>query len=354
MTPTAAMFCLLFAVQVQDEDRAGWKDKLRAIQPTWGRKELTAYLETVRFPVAHRPDVLHGGGFGTGSGLTFFEVYSLDQTTSLYVVWNSENSAKGIRSTEAVRFADLKDRVDAELFDAISAIQRSPSAQHGLGFAPVPLIRAVNALQALGKEKAVQALRAYCRFARALTAEERNKHVVDESRILPILRLLFPQPPGGMTEWGLGIPDVPPPPARLWPDYPLASPQDVPFMVVSGWQPATGRPKEAEDQLRVDPGPLRPEPLSPKVTPLEAADQLTQSEGWKALRLQAGDEGRKKWQIRRQALAAVSSVFSLLREESSNDCCVDPTEPQWRAAVDRAKGSGLIWSPEIQDFILGR
>ena len=41
-------------------------------------------------------------------------------------------------------------------------------------------------------------------------------------------------------------------------------------------------------------------------------------------------------------------------DETTSDCCVDPTETQWRAALDRAKEAGLVWSPEIQDFILGR
>jgi hypothetical protein len=58
--------------------------------------------------------------------------------------------------------------------------------------------------------------------------------------------------------------------------------------------------------------------------------------------------------MRRQALEAASTVFSLRPDETTSDCCVDPTETQWRAAVDRAKEAGIVWSPEIQDFILGR
>ena len=87
---------------------------------------------------------------------------------------------------------------------------------------------------------------------------------------------------------------------------------------------------------------------------MEAADELTQSAAWAALKLGPGNEGRKRWQVRRQALAAAASVFALRPEESSNDCCVDPTETQWRAAVERSRSSGIVWNPEVQDFILGR
>ena len=66
------------------------------------------------------------------------------------------------------------------------------------------------------------------------------------------------------------------------------------------------------------------------------------------------DEGRKRWQLRAQALRALSPVFTRRPEETSNDCCVDPTEPQWRATVERAKSAGILWSPELQEFIIGR
>src|SRR6185436_3983692 len=123
MKAAAVLVCLFLGSQ----DDAGWAEKLRSIRPSWGRKELAAFLETVRFPVAHRPDVLTGGVFASGNRLTFYEVFSLDRTTSLYVVWNSEDSTRGLRSTETVRFTDLKDRIEADLFDAVSAIQGSPS-----------------------------------------------------------------------------------------------------------------------------------------------------------------------------------------------------------------------------------
>jgi len=274
--------------------------------------------------------------------VTYFNVYSLDQTTALYLVWKSEDPARGIRSTELVAFSDLKGRVDPALFDAIAAIHRSPSAQQGLAFDPVPLIRAVNTLQALGKEKALKALRAYSRLARDASPEEVHKHSLDEYRILPILLLLFDGMPGYRI--GAGDVDV---------DIPVVLIQDLPFMLVAGYA-LDGRPPDPADYLRRATGDLRASPLAPRALPMDAADELTRSPVWKGLKLGAGNEGRKRWQMRRQALEAAGTVFSLRPDETTSDCCVDPTETQWRAAVDRAKEAGIVWSPEIQDFILGR
>ena len=337
----AAILCLL-AGPVQDA-RAAWKEKASAVRPEWGRKDLEAFLEGIRVPSPHRPAFLNGGGFSVAGGpLTFFDVHSLDETYALYVVWKTENPAQGIRSTEVVGLPDLKDRIDAPLFDAVAAIHRSPSAQQGLSFASVPLIRAVNLLQPLGKEKALQALWAYYRLVRKATPEEAHRYGLDEYRILPILQLLF----DGMPGYRLGAGDVDV-------EFPVVLVQDVPFLLVSGYMLA-GRPPDAADQLKRVPETLRSSPLSPKVTPLEAADELIRSPVWKTLKLGAGSEGRKRWQIRRQGLGAASAVFALRPEETTNDCCVDPSETQWRAAVDRAKAAGIVWSPEIQDFILGR
>jgi len=323
-----------------DKEKAFWKEKILGIQPSWGRKELQDFLDGIRVSSTHRSVFLDGGG--SGSPTIWYNLYSLDSTWGAYVVWNEIEGAKGIRSAEVVGFPDLRHRIDPDLFDAVSAIHQSPSAQRGLEFSTVSLVRAVNALQPLGREQAVKALWSYYRLARALSAEEARKYSLDEFRLHPILQLLFQ----GISGYRLGGGDVDV-------DYPVVVVQDVPFMLVSGYT-LMGRPLDAAEYLGQATTHLRASPLLPRTTTLEAADELIRSPLWKGLNLGAGMEGRKRWQIRRQALWASSSVFALRPEESSSDCCVDPTETQWRAAVDRAKAIGIVWSPEIQDFILGR
>ena len=337
------------------DPRLVWTERIQAaIQLSWGRKELENLLDEIRTPGTQRPSRLDGGGFSIDAApMTFYDLYSLDETFSLYVVWRGEDARRGIRSMEVVGLPDLGRRIDPELVEAVAAIHRSPSAERGLEFGSLRLIRAVNALQLLGKEKALKALWAYDRLAHDLSYEERQKYQVDEYRILPLVRLLFEGPGGRRPPFLLGAGDVADPGDDSWPLFPIVLVQDVPFMMVSGYALA-GKAQSASAHLRGELGPMRAAPLAPRATPLDAADELTQSAVWKSLKLGPGNEGRKKWQIRRQALGAVASIFALRPEESSNDCCVDPTETQWRAAVERAASSGLIWSPEIQDFILGR
>jgi hypothetical protein len=317
--------------------------KTLEILPGWNRKQLEAFLEAVRVPTSGRFLHLNGGAvLANGEPREWFDLYSLDATWSVYVVWEDRQPGSALRSTEVIGFPDLKPRIDPGLFDALTVIHQAPSAQGGLRFGSLPLIHAVNTLQEMGKERALKALWAYYRLSRGLSAGEAGRYDVDEFRILPILQLLFE----GMPGYRLGAGDVEV-------DHPIVAVQDVPFMLVSGYA-LEGRPPDAADHLRRVSGILRPFPLSPKATPLEAADELTESGAWKALNLRPGNVGRKKWQIRRQALDAAASVFALRPEETTTDCCVDPTEVQWRAAVERAKASGIAWSPEIQDFILGR
>ena len=317
--------------------RSSWQQKVQAIQPSWGRKELEAFLDDIRVPSPHRPGN-PGGGW-----------YSLDEDFSLYVVWKEETATQGIRSSELTCFSDLRDQVAPDLFEALRAIHQSPSPHEGLSFGSLRLIRAVNVLQPLGRERALKALWEYNRLA----CSDLRKYGMDEYRILPIIQLLFESPGGRMPEFRLGVGDIEFRPDEDWPLFPIALVKDVPFMMMSGYTLA-GRPQPASSHLRLKLGPLRAAPLAPPVSPLEAADDLTQSDAWKALRLGPGNEGRKRWQIRRQALGALASVFAPRPEETSNDCCVDPTEAQWRATVERARSAVILWSPELQDFIIGR
>ncbi len=166
---------------------------------------------------------------------------------------------------------------------------------------------------------------------------------------MPHVRLLLKGP---ARPFVLGEGDSAAAAGDAWPLFPIVLVRGIPFMMISGYS-LDGKPQRAAEHLRPDLGPLRP-PLAPAVSTLEAADELTDSPAWKALRLGPGNEGRKRWQVRRQALRAVGAVFAPRPDETTNDCCVDPTEPQWRATVGRAASSGLLWSPELQDFILGR
>lgn len=352
MRPTPAFLLLLLtACGVADPLPAGpaggpaaaWRERLRDLRSGSSRREVEELLESVVPADPHRHRLLRGAPTGP---LPPADVYALDDDAALRVAWGPS----GLRATDVILFSGLRDRIGSADFDAVAAIHRSPSAQGGLAFDPVPLIRAVNTLHALGRERALSAIRAYAALAASMDAEEIRTYAVDPSRILPILRVLFDPPGGEPADVGLGRPDLAAPGPEHWPHFPLVLVYDVPFMIVSGYDPVP----PASGPLRLPPGPMRETPLAPSATPLEAADALTESEVWRALRLGPGDYGRKRWLVRRQALAAARGAFAPQEEKGGADCCPDLTETQWRAMLARSGEAGLVWSAERQDFIAGR
>src|ERR1041384_5505873 len=100
MIPKAAVLCLVLLSACMapppprpENLRTAWTEKIRSIQPSWGRKELEEFLD----PTSR----LDGGGFSVGSGpLTFYDLDSLDESFALYVVWKGLDTRHGIRFTE--------------------------------------------------------------------------------------------------------------------------------------------------------------------------------------------------------------------------------------------------------------
>jgi hypothetical protein len=108
--------------------------------------------------------------------MTYFDLYELDETFTLYVVWNGRTCARA----SGRRRLSLLRTCGPDRSGALRGGRRHPplaSAQRGWS-STRPLIRAVNALQALGKEKALKALWAYVR-CREL-GRGRFKYQVDE------------------------------------------------------------------------------------------------------------------------------------------------------------------------------
>ncbi len=96
---------------------------------------------------------------------------------------------------------------------------------------PLCLIQAVNALQPLGKEKALAAIREYMRVKPPYTNDE-------GLQVFFILRLLFeiPPDPGYMPRMAVGGPQ-PAEPAdhKLLPLFPLVLMDDIPLDLVIGY-----------------------------------------------------------------------------------------------------------------------
>ncbi|MBL8678122.1 MAG: hypothetical protein JNK05_03110 [Myxococcales bacterium] len=127
-------------------------------------------------------------------------------------------------------------------------------------FDPAPLVRAVNALQPLGRDAALDVIDEYLRVHNGALA------ALDESVFLLLRALFVPSSPHrAHPPAALGAPSVMPPtnPDDL-PAFPLAIADDVPFVLVTGYT-LGGVPQPAEQHMpwyRAS-ATIRPRPLAP-------------------------------------------------------------------------------------------
>ena len=334
--------------------RASWADRLRDIFACRSYAQVTGFLDRLRELPPRTPRSAGGGCYQRGSqALVFDDLFPLDDTFSLYLVWNGRDPSQGIRSVEIVGFQDLRPRIPPDLYDAVLAVHRSPTAVQPWSIDPVLLVRAVNTLQPLGA-RARLALTAYLDLARGLSFEEQRKHAVDVSRILPVVQLLGTSPAAfGLGPGGLGDPGP-----ALWPLFPLTLEQGLPFLVEPQDLPGAS-PEEVLHRL----GPgftVRSSLLVPTGNPVEAAETLFHSPRWTAL-LEVSEPGHPRQSVRgakelrmlvrSQALEALAPVYRPPEDFIPKNCCEDPSEGAWREVVEQVRALGIRWDPERQDFV---
>jgi hypothetical protein len=190
---------------------------------------------------------------------------------------------------------------EGELRRLLRILDRAPSYEDGEGFDPLRLIRAVNALQPLGKDRALAAIGEYLRVAPPHFSFGR------EGMFL-VLRLLFdvPADAGGQPAMIVGLPHGPQPdcPADA-PRYPLLVCDDVPFLAVSGFT-LRGSAEDPTDHLGYfrERGRLRDGPLTPTDQPFNC---LQGAEGrWPWMFAEGGLDCRRL--LAMQVLKLVASV----------------------------------------------
>jgi hypothetical protein len=225
----------------------------------------------------------------------------------------------------------------------MEALHHSPDTTLDWDYDPVLLIRAVNALQAMG-EKAGSVFKAYEGLARRIPREKRDKYGLNVSKIDPVIRLLY-----GSADPG----------AKPRPLFPLLLEEDQPFLLEN-------TPASLPDPARYSSGEfrMRPRPLSPGTDPVEAVERLTASPRWTAL-LNAADGAHPRptaqratqlrLLVRRQALQALAPLYTPpSSDEPLQDCCKDPEEIRWTRIVQEVRALGIRWDAERQDFIRTR
>ncbi|MBV8880878.1 MAG: hypothetical protein JO332_12985 [Planctomycetaceae bacterium] len=342
--------CAPSPIQEEADRRDRWRQVASGAFVCRTRPQLEAFLDRIRSLPPRRPRNSGGGSFQLGpQAAVHDDLYPLDEDFDLYTIWNDQARESGFRSVEVVSFSDLRPRIPRSSFEALRILHRSPTANGPASVDPVRLIRAVNAVLALGTE-APSALKAYDDLSRQLPFEEVRKHSIDEYRILPVVQLAGGKPsPFLLGDGGVEIPE-----ASAWPLFPLTVEGDVPFLVVTDYQLA-GRPEDVRARL----GPelrVQGKPLSPSLNPVEAVERLTASARW-ALLL-SGQSARRgvelKRRVRNQALEALAPIYRPPDEYSPRSCCEDPSEAAWREVVAEVRAMEIRWDPGRQDFVRSR
>ena len=360
MIRSAVVSCFLLAAcssappagppQGETARRDYWREQVQGAFACHGRNDLDVFLDGIRRLPPRRPRNAGGGSFRVEDQPTVYDdLFPLDEVFDLYVVWNAEEPEKGIKSVEVVGFPDLRARINPAIFDALQALNRSPSAFNGASFDPVLLVRAANAVRALGSQ-GLPALKAYYDLATQAPYEVARKHSLDAFRIFPVIQLCGSNP----SPFRLGAGGVRNPGAATWPLFPMILEQDVPFMVVTDYA-LGGLP---EDPLgRLGPGrSLNPTVLAPVLDPVEAVEALTSSSRWEALAKEqpAREAVELKRRVRRQALEALAPVYRAPDDDARRSCCEDPAEAEWRQVVQEVRALGIRWDPQRQDFVRSR
>jgi hypothetical protein len=218
---------------------------------------------------------------------------------------------------------DLHAEIGQDLYPYVQLVHSAP-AINGWTFNPAALVRAVNGLLPLGKERALDVLRKYFAVI-AANSDRREQLDLDDQRIFLVLRLLFICGEGEnhVPPLLIGAPDVEPPPGDdTWPLFPLAVVDDIPFLLTSGFGFMFGGAAQSSIEhidYYAKHCELRNHPLDPKTSPVVAVDSLVASDGWQ--RMVSVEEGYRAM-LYRQALRTLlalnaSEVAHLLA--SSND-----------------------------------
>ena len=208
----------------------------------------------------------------------------------------------------------------------------------GNDFDPRPLVRAVNALQPLGAQRALDVIQEHLRVAPAYAHG-------DTQGIFLVLRALF-EPTPSHPPMLVGAPEPTMPEQGRLPLYPLAVIDEVPFLLVSGYM-LGGEPQPPEQHLPFyrTQGRLRARPLAPGPRPLSAFASLMSP-----VPSQRGERAsRIMWM--EQVLRLVAGAYrpTPVAMDAHFDPSADP-EPRFSehgAAFDRL---GALWDPARSEY----
>jgi hypothetical protein len=229
---------------------------------------------------------------------------------------------------------------ESELRNILTAIDQVPGYDSDYRFNPRPLIRAVNLLQPLGKEKALAAIDEDLRIGRMETV----------NGLYLLLRALFdvPEKPGYMP----GIIGPPNPSwtkdPKLLPRFPLAIEDDLPFLLGDDGSYTGGAPNPWEHVAYFRKyAKLRSKPLVPSDKPFVALGRLVKI--FKQNGMSEADCERIRAMLSEQLLRLIDTVYRVESDEAGGFLTWDKSEKN-NTILGGALNLTLRWDGSRQRF----
>jgi hypothetical protein len=205
---------------------------------------------------------------------------------------------------------------EGELRRLLTALGQVPSYNSGYSYNPLPVIRAVNGLQPLGKERALDVIEEWLRVASSW-------HDNGYEGVFLVLRTLFdvPADPGHMPDMFVGAPVVRQQEDQtILPRFPIAIEGDIPLLVNSGYSLA-GQAEQPQSHVTYfrEHGKLRDKPLAPTAEPLAALERFLKSSRSPYLdKSRLFDEERGRQFLSEQVLRLLDSVYRVEPQEDGD------------------------------------
>jgi hypothetical protein len=205
---------------------------------------------------------------------------------------------------------------EQELRTLLGALGEVPSYNGGWHYNPRQVIRAVNLLQPLGKEKALMVVNEFLRVAS-------RWHDDGRKGVFLVLRTLFevPDDPGFMPPMYVGAPHPSQPEdKKLLPRFPISIEGDVPLLLVEGYS-LFGQAEEPRSHVEYfsKHGTLRREPLKPSSRPFDDLANFEKSPRWRRTGTDLfEDDERRRHFLDEQMLRLIDTVYRLEPEKGGS------------------------------------
>jgi hypothetical protein len=243
----------------------------------------------------------------------------------------------------------LRLKIGASAYGKAFELINESTHQYGCDTNPAATVRAVNHLHSLGKERAIETLRAYQRFAQKaggdLEAGEPN-----QERLCVIIPLLFVPRLKDMQ-----LPSLKRSPwefnehlhskliyTKKWELDNLIVKYDLPFTKTSISVRGSRLPdRDYLVEWVAKYGRLRDKPLRPDDDPLKIADEV-------CAEIKNGDDHDVRIRIRAQAWRIIRQLIS---PEHNQDPESPGSDDDWNKLKEKVRTLGIRWSDKLQDYV---